>query len=105
MAKEVAWSCHIWGNNSADKMDNLHGWRVYSAERFYLRPTISALSCTGDPEKTLAAVQFTVHNAFRENNLYAGSYRVTSADGTASTEGDFNFAPYWGDTPISVELN
>ena len=72
MDKQVAWSCHIFGNNSAKDLNPSHGWRLYSAERFYERPTISHIAC--EEEDETAKVKFNVHNNFRENNLKPGEW-------------------------------
>ena len=45
-SKEVAWSLHVFGNNTGKKSYTDHGWMVYSAERFYTAPVISHLSCS-----------------------------------------------------------
>jgi len=102
MDKQVAWSCHIFGNNSFKDGNELGGWRVYSAERFYERPTISHIAC--EEEDETAKVKFNVHNNFRENNLKPGNFSVTSSDGLDVTSGTFNFHPYWSDNNLEVSV-
>jgi len=108
MDKEVAWSAHIYGNNTMKggqgmEGDVMAGWRIYSAERFYERPTISHITCDDSAAKN-AWVTFKVHNNFRENNLKPGSYSVTSSNGDHTTSGTFNFHPYWSDNDLEVSV-
>jgi len=110
-SKEVAWSLKVYGNNTGKKEVESHGWLVYSAERFYETPTISKVSCkefktNAGPSITM---YFTVHNNFRQNNLYEGTYYLSNpshkpAEGKENVElkGTFKFVPYWQDTKLEV---
>uniref|UniRef100_A0A7S2B1F0 Uncharacterized protein n=2 Tax=Florenciella parvula TaxID=236787 RepID=A0A7S2B1F0_9STRA len=109
--KEVAWSLKVYGNNTAKKDINSHGWLVYSSERFYEKPTISRVSCKEftTPAGPSITVYFTAHNNFRQNNVYQGTYFLSNPShlpGVNETEvdlkGTFDFVPYWQDTKIEV---
>ena len=50
-------------------------------------------------------VWFTVHNNFRQNNLYQGDYKVSVEGDDISTKDTFMFHPYWQDTRIQATLD
>jgi len=110
-SKEVAWSLKVYGNNTAKKDINSHGWLVYSSERFYEKPTISHVSCKEftTPAGPSITMYFTVHNNFRQNNLYEGTYYLNnpsheppSGETEVDYKGTFNFVPYWQDTKLEA---
>jgi len=105
-SKEIAWEMSIYGNNSGTSEDGDHGWMIYSAERFYTTPTVSSVTCsTGDYKDTttIQEIMFTVHNSFRQNNLYEGKWKLwDDYKDEALVESTFTFDPYWQGTDIKL---
>jgi len=104
--KELAWDMKVYGNNECTEENCIEqdGWRMYSVERFYENPLVHHVVCDVDAEM----IYFTVHNNFKQNNEYIGTYKLTETNEYQSphhTMGHFNFSAHWRPTYVSVPIS
>jgi len=103
---EDAWVMRINGNYMARYNFSLHhasrdhgrpmGWTIYSAERFYKAPLVTAVSCSSD-----GVLSFTAFQSFKVAYPYAGGYRVVKADGSVVVDTtSFDFSAFHRETYV-----
>ena len=75
------------------------GWFFYSIERFYDGPLVFNATCSAQD----GALAFSTVNAFKQANVYGGTYTVTDASsGDEVASGELAFAAHWRATNVTV---
>ena len=113
-AKEVAWSLEFantgfYAGACVDDPDPgceriiRTGWKVYSAERFYDAPLVSAASLAKRDDGG-AALAFAAHAGCKHSAPTAATWTLADAAGATRARGRFDFAPHFGETRVAVDL-
>ena len=97
--KDVAWSLEVYGQQECEDKEcersNNVGWKMYSAERFFVAPVVYNVTCGS------GTLSFTTQNNFKQLNPYDGTYVLADkSSGDTVASGDLTWLPHWRATDL-----
>ncbi|KAH8076157.1 voltage-gated potassium channel [Aureococcus anophagefferens] len=93
--EDVRYEAKVECEDKECERSNNVGWKMYSAERFFVAPVVYNVTCGS------GSLSFTTQNNFKQLNPYDGTYVLADkSSGDTVASGDLTWLPHWRATDL-----